>query len=135
MAGSSDDIVIYLKTKYKSLRPIKILVIPGQTIDVEEEEKKALEEKKAETAEAKAAKAAAKPTAKVRSKAKAKATAAAEVPVAEMSTREQIVAVMKKMRTIGKSTTKRSKSMQQPIYEQEPTTTTSKSRKMEPSNC
>ena len=96
MAASSSDIFIYLKTGYKSLQPIKILVSPGQTIDVEEVVTKARGEKKAETAEAKAAKAAAKATAKATAKAKAKAKTA-EVPVAEdeMTYRQKIVHLMK----------------------------------------
>ena len=134
MAGSTSDIFIYLKSsKYKSLQPIKVLIIPGQTINIEEEETKALNEKKAAAAAAKAA-AAAAPKRKAKGKAKPTAEAAATA-CDDMSAREKIVTVMKKMRTKGFGTTKRSMPMIRPSNRKGPTNTTSKSREMENSNC
>ena len=93
-----------------------------------------MNEKKATAAAAEAAAAAAAP--KRTAKAKAKQTAeAAATTYDDMNPREKIVTVQKKKRTIGSSTTKRSLPIIRPIRRQGPTHTTSKSRKMENTNC
>ena len=93
-SSSSNEITIFLtSSKYKTLPMMKVSVSQGQIVNIEEEETKALIEKKeaaAAAAQAKAeAAAAAKAAPKISAKAKAKAKAEAKARAAVQATADE----------------------------------------------